>query len=111
MNIPSVALDAAQWFRTFIYQHYTQLTQEVNLMLSGISQYQSGTTALPAITAGNANKTLTFTTPFTDTNYAVSALPDWATIVSFSAKTKTAITFNFSVVSPGNNNLLVIVVR
>jgi hypothetical protein len=84
ITVPSVPQEAPQWFHAFIYQHYVQLTQEVNAMLTGISQYQSGTTALPAITVGNASKTLTFTTPFTDTLYAVSALPDWATIVSFS---------------------------
>lgn len=111
VTIPEVSQLAAQWFREFIYASYVSLTQQVNAINTGLAQYQSGTTPFPAITAGNANKILTFTTPFTDTLYSASALPDWNTTVFFSAKTKTSITINFGTVAPGAQNCLVILMR
>jgi hypothetical protein len=111
VTIPQVSVLAEDWFRRFIYKDYTQLTQQTNAMLTGLAQYQSGTAAFPAITGGNTSKVLTFTTPFTDTLYSASALPDWSTTVYFSAKLKTSITINFGTAAPGNQNCLVLLMR
>jgi hypothetical protein len=110
-TMPQIPPDASKEFSTFVYGSYIWLTQQVNLMLTGLAQYQSGSAQFPAITAGNASKTVTFTTPFTDLFYSASALPDWNTTVWFSAKLKTSITINFGTVAPGANNCLVILMR
>jgi len=111
-TVPNLSLDVPEWFRNFVFQQYVRLTQQTNLLQTAFQVYQSGLiAALPAITIGNANATLTFTTPWPDTNYSASALPDWNTVVFFSNKTTTSIKFNFSVAAPGNQNLLVIVAR
>jgi hypothetical protein len=109
--VPALRQDMPDWFRDFVYQHYQQLSAQVNALETAHQVYQSGSLELPAITIGNAFAILTFTTPWPDLNYSVAAMPDWATIVYYSLKTVTSIKLNFSVVAPGAQNLMVIAVR
>jgi hypothetical protein len=102
---PSVPSEAEDWFRSFLLADYLQLAQQTNALQTVFQEFQLTTTV------GNVTKAVTFTFPYSDTLYALSAMADWQTIIWFSAKAKGSVTLNFGTASPGNNNVTLITVR
>lgn len=104
-TVPSVSADAEDYFRNFLLADYLQLAQQVQAVHSAFQQIQV-TTAI-----GNLTIPVTLTFPYPDTLYALAAMADWQTIIWFSLKAKGGVTLNFSVASPGTNNVTLITVR
>jgi len=63
-----------------------------------------------AVNSGDTTLVVTFSPALADANYAVLAMPDWATALSFSAKTKSGFTLAYGTEVPGTGHNIVYIV-
>lgn len=89
-------------FRDFL----RQLAQTTRLFMNG---FQTTTQSLGSA-GGIATVAITWISPFPNSTYSVSAVPSWATIVSYAAQTSTGITLNFATATPAGPASTVLII-
>jgi hypothetical protein len=104
ISLPALA-DADQALQEYARSFVLPIAQQLQLVHSSFESQQI------SVPNGSANVIVGWRTPAPEANYVAVATPSWATIVSYSGKTLTQIQFNFSVVAPGAQTLLVLRVR